>query len=164
VRIAGGSAALVLTGITLVATEVAFDWLPVIGLDLPAARDPDIEAVDWRSLRAPLASYGLPVAALNWRDAGKIAYALDGAAPVLCLNTDQRQWGYDDPAERYVGRVVLIVARPRDMRGFDGVLAGVEPLQPVVVLHAGDPALTFSVFRARLIAWPPQSETRGRAR
>jgi len=163
-RWALASALLVLGGIGFVATEVGFDWLPRHGL-LPIPADASVEAVDWTSIRAPLARHGLPVAALNWRDTGKIAYALDGAAPVICLNPDQRQWGLDLMPDRFVGQEILIVARAHDARHLTGDLGGaleaIEPLPPVAILHAGLPALELSVFHARLRAWPPQTASSG---
>ena len=63
-------------------------------------RDPDIEGIDWTSLRdrargaRPADRPGLVVGADNWRDGGKIAYALGPDVTVLCLNRDSRQFGF----------------------------------------------------------------------
>ena len=52
--------------------------------------DPTAEGLDWISLRDDLRARGLlppgtVVAALNWRDAGKIGYALGPDVTMLCL-------------------------------------------------------------------------------
>ena len=39
----------------------------------------------------------------NWRDAGKIAYALGPEVTTLCLNRDARQFGIADPPTRFLG-------------------------------------------------------------
>lgn len=158
------SAVLVLFAIGFVATEVAFDWLPHDG-PIPISADAAVEAVDWTSLRAPLAAKGLPVAALNWRDGGKIGYALEGAVPVIVLSPDQRQWALARAPDQFVGQEILIVARDHDARHLSGALAAsleaIEPLQPIAIQHAGKPALELSLFRARLRAWPPQAASNG---
>ncbi len=118
------TATLVLAGVALVGTEVRLNWLPSVLEDFPVGADPDLDAVDWTSLRADLESRGLlarpglVVAATRWHDAGKIDYALGGAMPVICLGPDPREYGEIAPVARYSGRDVLIVV-PR------GTLAGV---------------------------------------
>ena len=51
------------------------------GAAVRAGRDPGLQGIDWTPLHATLAARGLlerpdGVGATNWRDAGKIAYAL----------------------------------------------------------------------------------------
>ncbi len=76
VRGLAATAAIVLAGVLTVATDVRFDWLHAA-----FARDPIIEAIDWTSVRDELHARGLlppgtVVGVPDWRDAGKIAYAL----------------------------------------------------------------------------------------
>jgi 4-amino-4-deoxy-L-arabinose transferase-like glycosyltransferase len=103
-----GTAVSVVLVMLVVATQVRFDWLhPAIAA--VARDDPDIEAVDWTSLRdsvAPGAIVGVP----DWRDAGKIAYALGPDVTVLCLNRDCRQFGITVPPARFIGANMLILA------------------------------------------------------
>jgi hypothetical protein len=44
-----------LIGLTLVGSEVRFDWLPNVFPALERGADPDLQAVDWTSLRDDLA-------------------------------------------------------------------------------------------------------------
>jgi hypothetical protein len=146
----------VLAGL-VVATQVRFDWLPLAQF---ARRDPDIEAVDWTSLRAELAlKPGALVGVPNWRDAGKVAYALGPDVTTICLNRDARQFGHAVPAEHFVGHDMLILAPEHGDRvpqELGSVFDAIEPLAPVPVRHAGRLLFSVAVFRAsHLRAWPP---------
>ena len=156
-RLVWGTAAFVVLAVAVVATQVRFDWLPITAF---ARRDPDIEAVDWTSLRDELAlKPGAIVGVPNWRDAGKIAYALGPQVTTLCLNRDARQFGFAFPPSSFVGEDMLILAPEHGDRvpvELGSAFDRIEPLPAVVVQHAGRPLLTVSVFRAtRLRAWPP---------
>ena len=75
------TALIVCCGTAIVATEVRYNWLPKVINDFRGGVDPDLEAVDWTSVRSDLLGRGLLsrpntlIAATNWRDAGKLAYA-----------------------------------------------------------------------------------------
>jgi hypothetical protein len=151
-----GTAAFMVMALAVVATQVRFDWLhPVIARIAP--RDPDIEAVDWTSLHVPA---GTIVGVPNWRDAGKIAYALGPGVTTLCLNTDCRQFAFSAPPSRHVGADVLILAPEHGDRvpgelgkAFDAI----EPLPAMLVMHAGRTLLTVAAFRGyHLRGWPPE--------
>jgi hypothetical protein len=150
-----GTAAFVVMAVALVVIQVRFDWLhPVIAR--VARGDPDVEAVDWTSLNVPSgAIVGVP----NWRDAGKIAYALGPEVTVLCLNRDARQFGITWPAQRFVGSDILILAPERADRvaqELPGTFAAIEPLPNQEIRHAGRVLRKVAVFHARdLLAWPP---------
>jgi hypothetical protein len=45
----------------------------------------------------------------DWRDAGKIGYALGPQVTVLCLNRDSREFGFSNPPERWTGADVLLL-------------------------------------------------------
>ena len=163
-RTLAGTAVLVLTGVAVVSTQVRFDWLhPVIAA--VARRDPDIEAIDWTSLRDDLVARGLLhpgtiVGVPNWRDAGKIGYALGPEVTVLCLNRDSRQFGFADPPEWFIGRNVLLLAVDHPERGardLAPLFESIEPLPPAPILHAGRVLAEVAVLRAdRLRVWPPR--------
>ena len=163
-----GSAAFVAVALAVVATEIRFGWLPLVAEAFPPEKNPEIEALNWASLRPALASRGLlgamPVAAFNWHDAGKIDYALGGAATVICLNQDGRQYGVDAPLSAFAGRDVLIVARQRDAQRIASHAAEferIEPLPPPVTIdHAGRPAFALSLFVGRGFR-PPQPASSG---
>ena len=86
-------------------------------------------------------------------DTGHAALAL----PNMAFST-----GEEHP---FLGREILIVARPHDLarlaRDLAGSLDDIAPLPPVTALHAGHPALELSVLRARLAAWPPPAASKG---
>jgi hypothetical protein len=78
---------------------------------------------------------------------------LQGEAPVICLGNDPREYGFVSPAAMYVGKDVIIVA-PRETLAsitarFGADFEGVDELPPVIILHAGKPALTLPMFLGR---------------
>ena len=130
--------------VAVVATQVRFDWLhPVIAR--VARQDPDLEAIDWTSLRAGLAARGLLAAGTvvgvpNWRDAGKIAYALGPDVTVLCLNRDARQFGLANPPERFIGQDVLLLVPEHAARAAQAlapVFDGIDALPPAPITTPG---------------------------
>jgi 4-amino-4-deoxy-L-arabinose transferase-like glycosyltransferase len=143
------TAAFVIFGVSLVASEVRFNWLPL-------GRDPSLDLVDWTSLRTELESRGLldrpglVVAALKWHEAGKIDYALGGRVPVLCLGSGARQYALVANLADYAGADVLIVARRRSLTQinsqFGTLFASIEPIAPATVTHAGRPAMELPLF------------------
>lgn len=157
-RLVHGTAGFVVITVLIVATQVRFDWLyPVLAR--VARHDPDVEAVDWTSLHVPP---GTIVGVPNWRDAGKIAYALGPDVTTLCLNRDCRQFTYADPPSRHIGADMLILA-PEHGDRVVGELAGafdaIDPLPPMQVHHAGRTLLTIAAFRAhRLRGWPMEQK------
>ncbi|HTV43696.1 MAG TPA: glycosyltransferase family 39 protein [Stellaceae bacterium] len=159
--------ALVVCAMTVVATDVRFDWLPsiahldpsIIRLD-PAIfhldKDPAIAAVDWTSLareleaRGLVGQPGLVIAATRWLDAGKIDYALEGRMPVICLGDDPREYGIIAPVAAYAGADVLIVApgvSAADITArFGGMFRSIATLPPATLLHDGRPALSVPLY------------------
>jgi len=102
-----GTAALCIVSMTVIATQVKFDWLP-------ALTGPTAEGTDWTSLHDELAARGLLnpgtiVGVPNWRDAGKIAHALGPNVTVICLNHDTRQFGFASPSARWAGADILLL-------------------------------------------------------
>ncbi len=162
-RTLAGTAAFVVLIVAVVATQVRFDWLhPVIaGV---TRQDPDLEAIDWTSLRDDLAARGLlgadtVVGVPDWRDAGKIGYALGPDVTVLCLNRDARQFGLADPPQRFIGRDVLLLVPEHAARATQTlapVFDSIDVLPPAPIRHAGRVLVEVAVLRGhRLQAWPP---------
>jgi 4-amino-4-deoxy-L-arabinose transferase-like glycosyltransferase len=154
-----GSAALVCVGMLLAASEVQWNW---IGLIRPGA-DPGLQAVNWTPLRGALQSRGLleraVIAAPNWRDAGKIDYALGGDPPVLCLNTDARQYGFSPGPATHIGQDVLIVAPGQTTaqigEAYGAVFDRIEPLAPASMQLPGRGAVDFPLYLGHhLLRWP----------
>ncbi len=150
------SAGVMLIGLTLVGSEVRFDWLPHVFPALERGADPDLQAVDWTSLRDDLAQrrlLGPPppvIAVLRWQDAGKLDYALAGAARVICLGPDPRQYGINGATTAAAGTDVLIVAPGMDLARIEAQIgadfATITPLAPLVLRHAGRAAAAIPLF------------------
>ncbi len=160
----GGSALIVCIGVGIVATEIRYNWLPAVVHDFHGSADPDLEAVDWTSVRTDLAQRGLLdrpntlIAATNWRDAGKLGYALGPAAHVLCLNSDSRQFGFGQDLSEAIGRDVLIVA-PREspeaiQARLGGVFERIETLPPTLIRHGGEAVPVPLYLGHAMRAWP----------
>lgn len=155
-RVAAGTVALLLAGLAVVAIEVR--WNP-----LPLPHDPALQAVDFTPLRAVLASRGLlgqPVAAPNWSDAGRIGYALGGAPPVMCLNTDAREFGFAPGPASVIGQNILIVAPRSDeariRAGYAAIFESIETLPPAVIDLPGRPGHRVPLFIGHTLRrWPP---------
>jgi 4-amino-4-deoxy-L-arabinose transferase-like glycosyltransferase len=158
------TAGFVVLALAVVSTQVRLDWLgPAIAA--ATTRDPDLDGIDWTSLRAQLLARDLlsqprlVVGADNWRDAGKIAYALGPNVTVLCLNRDARQFGFVTDPAGFVGDDVLLLvldhpdaALARLAPSFDRI----ETLAPATITLHGRVLATVSVLRgSHLRAWPP---------
>jgi 4-amino-4-deoxy-L-arabinose transferase-like glycosyltransferase len=158
------TAGFVLLTLGVVSVQIRLDWLgPAVAAI--AKRDPDIEGIDWTSLRSQLATRrllsqpGLVVGAENWRDAGKIAYALGPATTVVCLNQDARQFGFATNPANFIGNDVLVLvldhpdtASSRLAPLFDHI----ESLPPATITLRGRVLQTVTVLRGiHLRTWPP---------
>jgi len=154
----------VVLALAVVSTQVRLDWLgPAIAA--ATTRDPDLDGIDWTSLRSQLLARdlldqpGLVVGADNWRDAGKIAYALGPEVNVLCLNRDSRQFGFSTDPARFIGDdvLLLVLAHPDAARArLAPLFDRIDALPPATVTLRGRVLATVSVLRgSHLRAWPP---------
>jgi hypothetical protein len=161
-RLLTGSATLILLSLTVVVCQLQFDWLGNI-LPIVLRRDPSEEGLDWTSVRNDLLARGLlpnrtTVAAFNWRDAGKIGYALGPGATMLCLSSDARQFGFAHPPRDYAGQDVTLLVVDPAARGLE--LAKTW-FQTVDVLPASSVRLdgrvlqTITVLRGHGLRWQP---------
>lgn len=148
----------VILGVAVVASQVRLGWLHPLMMDMGRG-DPTVQAVDWTSLREGLprdALIGVP----DWRNAGKIAYALGSQVTTICLSRDCRQFGLTAPAQRFIGSNLLILAPEHGDRvpdEFAGAFDRIEQLPDKAIRQAGRTLQTVSVFRAEhLRAWPVQ--------
>ena len=158
------TAGFIVLALAIVSTQIRLDWLgPVMAT--VARRDPDIEGIDWTSLRRQLAARGLlrqpglVVGAANWRDAGKIAYAIGPEVTVLCLDRNSRQFGFATNPAGYIGEDVLLLlldppgAAPARLAP---LFERIESLPPASITLRGRVLANVTVLRAeRLRAWPP---------
>lgn len=161
-----GTAMFVLAGVAVTGAQVGYGWLPGFSSLFAPGKDPSLEAVDWTELRTALAARGLAgrhdlvVAGVNWHDTGKIDYALGGTETVICLNTDDRQFGLNRPAATALGKDVLIVVRAEDAERaaakYAPLFARIETLSPVVIGHGGGAGLELSLLLGHTLrTWPP---------
>jgi 4-amino-4-deoxy-L-arabinose transferase-like glycosyltransferase len=152
----GATATFIIFGVVFVASEARLNWLPGLVEDFQLGRDPNLDVVDWTSLRTELAKRGfldragLVVATLKWHEAGKIDYALGGRIPVICLGPDPRQYGLAANPAVYAGADVVIVAPRRSLsqieNQFGARFDSIEPIAPATVTHAGRPAIELPLF------------------
>ncbi len=160
--------AVVVAGVAFVASEVRFNWMAGRLEHFSLGADPDFEAVNWVSLREDLAQRGLLgrpgliVAGTRWLDAGKADYALGGRMTVICLGSDPRQYGLIANRADYAGKDVLIVA-PRTslaqvQERFGGAFDTIAELPPVLLRHAGHPAMLVPLFIGHDLHAPPPAE------
>jgi hypothetical protein len=150
--------AVVLAGISIVVTEVNFQWIASAGGAFKKITDHDSEAIDWWGLRSQLVERGLLahgnrfVGATNWHNAGKIDYALGGAVPVVCLGNDSRQYGITHPLAAQLGLDAVILDQQMTLESVQQVYGArfdsFEELPPIQVMHAGRVATRFNLFLA----------------
>lgn len=134
-------------------------------------RDPTLDVLEWTELRDDLTARGLlagpgiPLAATNWRDAGKADYALEGKIEVFCLCADRRQYGFRVAPGTIVGRDVLLLGPSDDPslvpRQYSNLFEWIEVLAPVTVERTDHPKWQLSLFLGhRLLAWPAPPSAR----
>ncbi len=153
-RLMAGSAAIILIAVVVISTQIQFDWL---GGNLAAVmrKDPTAEGLDWTSIRDDLEHRGLLppgtlAAALDWRDAGKIGYALGPAVTMLCLSTDSRQFGFAHPPAHFAGQdALLLILDPaeREISAARRWFGTIEVLPPTSVRLDGRTLRTVTVLR-----------------
>jgi hypothetical protein len=146
----------------MISCQLQFDWL---GGSLAAImrNDPTAEGLDWTSLQQDLRSRGLLppgalVAALNWRDAGKIGYALGPNATMLCLSSDSRQFGIADPPRGHAGQDVLLLLVDPAERATEQAKAWfhtLDTLAPSSVQFHGRVLRTITVLRGHKLLLQP---------
>ena len=118
--------------------------------------DPTAEGLDWTSLRdrpagrAGLLPPGTIVAALNWRDAGKIGYGARTRCDDAVPQRGCRQFGFAHPLADYAGQdVLLLVVDPAPRAADDASrwFRSVEVLAPASVRLNGRVLRTVTVLR-----------------
>ena len=131
-----GTVALVCVGVALLIVEAQVNVIPFGG-------DPGFQATDWTPLRPELAARGLldrpgtVFAGVNWQDAGKLDYGLGGAAPVIVLNPDARQYLFAPGPAAHDGQDVLIVGprltAQRLAQSYGDMFERIEELPPLTL-------------------------------
>jgi 4-amino-4-deoxy-L-arabinose transferase-like glycosyltransferase len=157
----GSTVAFVLIIVAL-ATETTLGWANRLSPSLFAKGDPSLESLDWRDLPGALApmlgaARGTRpfVAATNWIDAGKIAYAMNGAADVVCLCTEPHHFEFVNDERSYLSRDAIIVERPGRKPDASVLLSkyfrAVKPIGTTVIRRNGAPALTLRLYRGETL-------------
>ena len=141
-----GTLALFGLALAILVGEFRFSLIPgAVDRLVPLARM-EMQARDWTALKDALAARGLLrpgllVAGLGWQDTGKIDFALGGAATVICLNADARQYRLYPGIAAHVGENVVIVAtKPvtaEELARRGVAFDALEPLAGVDVMPAG---------------------------
>jgi 4-amino-4-deoxy-L-arabinose transferase-like glycosyltransferase len=161
-RVMAGTAVFVVGAVIVVSTQTRLDWMHQVIVAV-ANHDPDVEGIDWTSLRDELVARdllgpGVIVGVPNWRDAGKIAYALGPGATVTVLNTDARQFGFVAPASAFAGRALLVLTLDdsnRARRELSPWFITLEPLASGSIDDDGVSLQSVSVFLGRNLHVPP---------
>ena len=159
--------------VAILVGEFRFNLIPAVVDRLVPLTRIEAQARDWTPLRAALAErgllgHGLIVGGVGWQETGKFDHALGGAATVICLNPDARQYGFAPGVADHVGADILIAAtRPITDENLarQGVrFEALEPLAPVDVMppgsgRAGQPgAILYLALGHRLSALQPPRE------
>ena len=160
----GSAASLALLFVAVVAIA-QLPWAPIALPNGTLAPYPLIETQSWGEVRTALVARGLLgkpntfVAAVKWHEAARLDIALGGAMPVRCLCEDARGYGviYDN---RVMGGADIIVigtdvdveAQRRQIKQF--VFRSIEPIEPIVIRHAGQPVMTLKAYVGRIAMQP----------
>ncbi|MCB8875400.1 glycosyltransferase family 39 protein [Acidisoma silvae] len=156
-RVIVGTAAFVLIALALVGSQMRFNWLSAAFGPGILGKGTDVAGgVDWNDLRPQLAARGLlktpglVIAVTRWNDAGKVDYALGGQFPVTVLAEDTREYGIVAPANRFLGRPMLLLTpdtHQADIAARFAPLFDTLTTQPPLTLRfAGYPFMTLSVL------------------
>lgn len=139
-------------------SQMALGWVGSMAPALVRRGDPSWELVGWQELAPVLAARGLPgpngfVAATRWMDAGKAAYALGPAVPVVCVCEHPHHFHFLNPQERFLGRDAVLVLPPDADTGAVAPLLAhfrfVQPLGSVVVHRLGRAEFRLPLYLAR---------------
>jgi len=147
-QIGNATAAFLICVVLLAAAQAAMGWATRLVPSL-ASNDPTVDFLDWRDLRATVATLDLRhrrmlVATVSWIDAGKADYALAGTIPVICVSPDARQFGLMHDLHSLSGRDAFIVAaagRPDWLQLAAIHFRRLEPLPDILLTRAGVPAV-----------------------
>ena len=119
-------------------------------------KDPLTDLRDWPQLRGILQERGLLdrrgtfIAGVRWYEAGRIDYALGGAAQVTCLCADARGYSVLEPPALHLGQDAVILLNrdtaPRFLPMLEAHFASLQRLDDVVIRHKTDVAADFAVY------------------
>jgi 4-amino-4-deoxy-L-arabinose transferase-like glycosyltransferase len=155
--------------IAALAAQSSLGWMNRLAPSLFAKGDPSLESLDWRDLPAAIApmlrdsgsnaadrgSARPFVAATNWIDAGKIAYAMNGAADVVCLCTEPHHFAFVKPERSYLSRDAIIVERagrhPDASAELSKYFRSVKPAGTTMLRRNGAPVMALELYRGETL-------------
>jgi hypothetical protein len=156
------------TTLPLLAAVIVLALVPWAGVSFGGKTLPDplLETLDWHDVDRELTRRGLipsadvVVVSPRWHEAGKLAVALDGKVPVLCLSDDPRGFGVNLRAGDAIGKDALIIGAGLDRKDVDALYAtyfdAIEDAAPITLTRAGHPAATVRVYRGRHLHASPR--------
>jgi 4-amino-4-deoxy-L-arabinose transferase-like glycosyltransferase len=139
------------TGVLVILVSIVLIQALTGVIPLRPSADPTLDLVDWHDLRGvPIPPDGF-VAATSWVQAGKVAYALGPAVPVVCLSLAPHQFLYQRDPTQFVGHDALLVIRGTpQLDRYRPYFASIEPIGPLAITRAnGRPALSVSLYLAK---------------
>lgn len=159
-RVVAASAIFVFAGVVVGTSEIRWNWLPELGEHFAMGQDPDVNGLDWTSLRSELefrarllGLHDVVIAGLNWHDTGKLSYALGPSSDVVCLCSDAREFGALGLSRLPPGRDALIVVPGKSPAQtaelFGPAFASVVRLAPLYLMHDGERAMRVPLYLKR---------------
>jgi hypothetical protein len=160
-RATAATVALLAVALLAMAAELRWHWLRAVAPGF----DPGLQALDWTPLRDELDHRGLlrrpgmVIAGTAWWVAGKTGYALGDDPPVICLNTDAREFGFSAGPESHLGQDVLLVGPRLELgqvrQSYGRLFESIDALPPAQLRFPGRPAASIPLFLGhRLHSWP----------
>lgn len=160
VNVIGATALLLVAALVIGTSEIRWNWLPDIGEHFAMGRDPDLNGLDWSSLRAELrirerelGLHNVVVAGLNWHDTGKLSYALGPSSKVVCLCSDAREFGVlgeDHIPSRGEALIVIPDKSPDQIAKLLGSRrSALTELEPLYLMHGGEPVMRIPLYLQR---------------
>ncbi|MBS0469718.1 MAG: glycosyltransferase family 39 protein [Proteobacteria bacterium] len=160
VSVVWGSALFLVAALAIGTSEIRWNWLPDIGEHFAMGRDPDLNGLDWSSLRTQLDSraralglHDTVIAGVNWHDTGKLSYALGPDSKVICLCSDAREFGILGRDRVPAGFRALIVLPGKSSGEIARLLASehiaATELEPLYLMHDGERAMRIPLYLQR---------------
>lgn len=153
-----GAAAFLFGAVVVVASEARLSWVERLVPAIAAKGSISRALLDWRGLETALRDRGLLdrrglfVLMSRWQEAAKVAYALDGTIPVLCISADPRQFNVLNNLPAHDGQDALILGSGLSLgqaeNRFGRYFQSIRPLSPITIEHAGHPVIKIEVFYA----------------
>ncbi|BBB91879.1 MAG TPA: glycosyltransferase family 39 protein [Methylomusa anaerophila] len=155
-----GSVAAFIVIVLIVASHTATGWLRTVAPAWFAGGDPTVEALDWREVPDIVTKAGQMtgtevsfIASGHWIDTGKLAYALAGKYPVLCLSKEPHHFAFMHGQSEFKGKNALLIGRKSTMgeavKEYGPYFDAVIPLGEAQIHRYGRPEVDLVLFLGR---------------